>query len=124
MIDNSIFLLIRGKNLLIVSVDVDDIIFGSTLNSICKDFAKFIGSEFEISMMGELKFFLRLKMNQTSDGVLISQQKCILELLKQYKMEDSKPINTIIGTSTKLDKDDLGPSVNDTLYQGIIVSLL
>lgn len=72
-IDNILFLRSKIKNLLIKQVYVDDIIFRSTLNSMCKYFAKLMGNDFEMSMMGEIRFFLRLKVNQTSDKVLISQ---------------------------------------------------
>ncbi|XP_070017059.1 uncharacterized protein [Nicotiana sylvestris] len=60
-INSTLFLKEKGKDLLIVQVYVDDIIFGSTTEKLSKDFAKLMGSEFEMSMMGELNFFLGLK---------------------------------------------------------------
>ena len=59
-IDNTLFLKSKGEHLLIVQVYVDDIIFGATNNDLCDEFSKLMRSEFEISMMGDLKFFLRL----------------------------------------------------------------
>ena len=57
-IDNTLFLKSRGKELIIVQVYVDDIIFGATSEGLCEEFASLMGSEFEMSMMGELSFFL------------------------------------------------------------------
>ena len=60
-IDNTLFLKEKGKDLLIVQIYVDDIIFGATTDKLSKEFAKLMGSEFEMSMMGELNFFLGLQ---------------------------------------------------------------
>ncbi|XP_070047106.1 secreted RxLR effector protein 161-like [Nicotiana tomentosiformis] len=83
-----------------------------------------MGSEFEMSMMGELNFFLGLQVKQSQKGTLISQQKYIKELLKRFDMESSKVIDTHIATSTRLDMDEPGSPVNQTMYRGIIGSLL
>jgi len=58
---------------LIVQVYVDDIIIGATNNDLCDDFSKLMRSEFEMSMMGELNFFVRLQIKQTSNGTMIHQ---------------------------------------------------
>jgi len=60
-----------------VQVYVDDIIFGATNDSLCEELVKLMGSEFEMSMMRELNFFLGLQVKQTSKGMMISQQKYI-----------------------------------------------
>ncbi|XP_070031939.1 uncharacterized protein [Nicotiana tomentosiformis] len=72
-IDNTLFLKEKGKNLLVVQIYVDDIIFGATTVKLSKEFAKLIGSEFEMSMMGELNFFLGLQIKQNSNGTMIHQ---------------------------------------------------
>ena len=110
--------------MLIVQVYVDDIIFGATSDSLCQEFAALMGSEFEMSMMGELSFFLGLQIKQTPHGTSICQEKYIKELLKKFQMLDAKPINTPMGTNSKLDADEPGPKVNETMYRGIIGSLL
>nr|XP_016445951.1 PREDICTED: uncharacterized mitochondrial protein AtMg00810-like [Nicotiana tabacum] len=83
-----------------------------------------MGSEFEISMIGELNFFLGLQVKQSQKGTMISQQKYIKELLKRFDMETSKLIDTPIPTATRLDMDEPGSPVNQTIYRGIIGSLL
>lgn len=70
-VDNTLFLKTRGKELLIVQVYVDDIIFGATSDDLCKEFAELMSSEFEMSMMGELTFFLGLQIKQSSQGTSI-----------------------------------------------------
>ena len=78
------FVKTKGEHLLIVQVYVDDIIFGITHENLCNEFSKMMRSEFEMSMMGELNFFLGLQIKKTSKGTMIHQQKYIKELLKRY----------------------------------------
>lgn len=70
-INNINFLKKKGKSLLIVQVYIDDNIFGATDASLCKEFSGPMGKEFEISITGELNFFLWLQIKQTSLGTLI-----------------------------------------------------
>ena len=81
-------------------------------------------SEFEISMMGELNFFLGLQIKQTSNVTMIHQKKYIKELLKRFGMESAKPIDTLISPSTRLVMDDGSPSIEEKSYRGMIGSLL
>ena len=74
-VDNTLFLKTKEEHLLIVQVYVDDIIFGATHENLCNEFSKMMRSEFEMSMMGELNFFLGLQIKQTSNGTMIHQQK-------------------------------------------------
>nr|XP_025884865.1 uncharacterized protein LOC109119463 [Solanum lycopersicum] len=83
-----------------------------------------MGKEFEMSMMGELTFFLGLQIKQSSNGISISQEKYIKELLKKFNMFDSKPIDTLMGTNSKLIADESDSLVNHTMYRGIIGFLL
>ncbi|XP_070034818.1 secreted RxLR effector protein 161-like [Nicotiana tomentosiformis] len=77
-----------------------------------------------MSMMGELNFFLGLQVKQTPRGTMIGQQKYIKELLKRFEMESSKIIDTPIATATRLDMDKPGSPVNESMYRGIIGSLM
>nr|XP_016490488.1 PREDICTED: uncharacterized mitochondrial protein AtMg00810-like [Nicotiana tabacum] len=74
--------------------------------------------------MGELNIFLGLQVKQSTKGTCISQQKYIKEPLKRFDMEASKVIDTLIAIATRLDLDESGSSVNQTMYRGIIGSLL
>lgn len=74
--------------MLIIEVYVDDIIFGAMYEVMCEEFASLMGSEFEMSMMRELSFFLGLEIRQTSYGSSICQEKYIKELLKKFHIMD------------------------------------
>nr|XP_016513707.1 PREDICTED: uncharacterized mitochondrial protein AtMg00810-like [Nicotiana tabacum] len=103
---------------------MDDIIFGATNEAMCKEFAEMMENEFEMSMMGELNFFLGLQIKQTPTGTMIHQQKYIKELLKKFNMDSSKSIDSPIATASKLDLDEERKSVEQKLYRGMIESLL
>ncbi|GKD19896.1 retrovirus-related pol polyprotein from transposon TNT 1-94 [Tanacetum coccineum] len=80
--------------------------------------------EFEMSMMGELNFFLGLQIKQMEDGIFFNQSKYIKEMLKKFGLEDSKPMKTSMSSDTKLTKDEECESVDSTKYRGMIGSLL
>ena len=69
--------------MIIIEVYVDDIIFGSDDDKLSQQFAKDMHSEFEMSLLGELNFFLGLHISQLNDGIFISQSKYIKETLKK-----------------------------------------
>ncbi|KAK8663836.1 hypothetical protein V6N13_083641 [Hibiscus sabdariffa] len=87
-------------------------------------FAKLMQGEFEMSMMGELSFFLGLQIKQRKDVIFINQAKYIKEKLKKFGMENVKPQATPMSSSTKLDKDEEGKCVDSKLYRSMIGSLL
>ncbi|GJW49353.1 retrovirus-related pol polyprotein from transposon TNT 1-94 [Tanacetum coccineum] len=124
MVDNTLFTKKKESNLIIVHIYVDDIIFGSTCQELCDDFAKIMHDEFEMSMMGELNFFLGLQIKQLEDGIFFNQSKHIKEMLKKFGLKDSKPMKTPMSTETKLTKDEEGESMDNTKYRGMIGSLL
>ena len=110
--------------MILVQVYVDDIIFGSTNDQLCSKFAKLMQSKYEMSMMGELTYFLGLQVSQRNDGIFICQSKYRRDSLKKYGLEDASTAKTPMATATKLDQDDPGKSVDITSYRGMIGSLL
>ncbi|GKB29073.1 retrovirus-related pol polyprotein from transposon TNT 1-94 [Tanacetum coccineum] len=116
MVDNTLFTKKKSSNLIIVQIYVDDIIFGSTCQDMCDEFAKIMHDEFEMSMMGELNFFLGLQIKQMEDGIFFNQSKYIKEMLKKFGLEDSKPMKTPMSSDTKLTKDEECESVDSTKY--------
>lgn len=78
-------------------------------------------NEFEMSMIGELNFFLELQIMQLMDDIFINQSKYIKNLLKKFKLEHSKPMKTLMSSSGKLDKDEsiLKLLIYITKYRGI-----
>nr|GEV43661.1 hypothetical protein [Tanacetum cinerariifolium] len=88
--------------------------------NMCDEFSKIMHDEFEMSMMGELNFFLGLQIKQMKDGIFFNQSKYIKEMLKKFGLEDSKPMKTLVSSDTKLTKDEECESVDSTKYQGMI----
>ncbi|GJS20380.1 retrovirus-related pol polyprotein from transposon TNT 1-94 [Tanacetum coccineum] len=80
--------------------------------------------EFEMSMMGELNFFLGLQIKQFEDGIFFNQSKYVKEMLKKFGLENAKPIKTPMSSETKLTRDEEGEPIDDTKYRGMIGSLL
>jgi len=103
-VDTTLFRRTLEKDILVVQIYVDDIIFGSTNASLCKEFSKLMQNEFEMSMMGELKFFLGIQINQCKDGVYVHLTKYTKELLKKFKLEDCKVMNTPMHPTCTLSK--------------------
>ncbi|GJR18451.1 retrovirus-related pol polyprotein from transposon TNT 1-94 [Tanacetum coccineum] len=93
----------HGGDILIVQVYVDDIIFGST-NPIFKHICKSYENNFEMSMFGELKFFLGLQVHQSLRGIFISQSEYTIKVLNKHGMDESDSMSTPMATA-RMDAD-------------------
>jgi hypothetical protein len=111
-IDNNLYIKTKGNDFLILLVYVDNIIFGSNNASLVQWFSYAMQSKFEMFMIGELSFFLGLQITQRSEGIFLSQEKYLREMLKRFQMEDSTPMSTPMVTRCKLSKDDDSPDVD------------
>ncbi|GKA63085.1 retrovirus-related pol polyprotein from transposon TNT 1-94 [Tanacetum coccineum] len=105
-------------------VYVDDIIFGSTKKSWCDEFEALMKSRFQMSSMGELTFFLGLQVKQKEDGIFISQDKYVAEILKKFDFASVKTASTPIETQKPLIKDEEAADVDVHLYRSMIGSLM
>ncbi|GKD47832.1 putative ribonuclease H-like domain-containing protein [Tanacetum coccineum] len=123
-IDKTLFIRRVKSDILLVQVYVDDIIFGSTKNSLCTDFKKMMHKKFQISSMGELAFFLGLQVKQKEDGIFLSQDKYVTEILKKFGFSDVKTASTPMETHKPLLKDADGEDVDEHLYRSMIGSLM
>jgi hypothetical protein len=108
----------------VCQIYVDYIIFGSTNQKSCEEFSRVMMQKFEISMMGELNYFLGFKVKQLKEGTFISQTKYTQALFKRFGMKDAKPAKTPMGTDGHLDLNKGGKSVDQKAYQSMIGSLL
>jgi hypothetical protein len=123
-VDKTLFLLRQGNDILIVQVYVADIVFGGSSHSLVARFAEDMSKEFEMSMMGELQFFLGLQIKQAKEGTFVHQDKYTKNILKKFKMDDSKPLSTLMSTTTTLDADEDREPVDPKEYRSMIGSLL
>ena len=113
-----------NKEMIVVQIYVGDIIFGSSTQILCDEFAELMQKEFEMSLMGELTYFLGLHVKQTSTGLFVSQEKYTRELLAKYNIKDLKGKATPMANGVKLNVDKKGASIDQKRYRGKIGSLL
>ncbi|GJR06336.1 retrovirus-related pol polyprotein from transposon TNT 1-94 [Tanacetum coccineum] len=123
-IDPTLFTIRYGEDILLVKIYVDDIIFRSTNPKYSKRFEKLMHSRFEMSLMGEIKFFLGLQIHQSSRGIFINQAKYALEILKKHGMDKGESIGTPMAMKPKVDADLSGKPVDQTDYHSKIGSLV
>ncbi|GJU97262.1 retrovirus-related pol polyprotein from transposon TNT 1-94 [Tanacetum coccineum] len=123
-VDPTMFIRKEGKELLLVQVYVDDIIFVASTPELCDLFAKIMCSKFKMSMMGKISFFLGLQISQSPKGIFINQSKYALESLKKYGFDSCDPVDTPMVEKSKLDEDKEGKAVDPSHYRGMIGTLL
>ena len=122
--DRTLFVKRTKIDFIVVQIYVDDIVFGSTSTSMLDEFVKCMSSTFEMSMVGELSYFLGLQIRQLHDGIFISQKKYANNLVKKFELENAKHLRTPMGSSQKMSREDVGEDVDNTLYRSMIGSLL
>ncbi|GJZ30612.1 putative ribonuclease H-like domain-containing protein [Tanacetum coccineum] len=105
-------------------VYVDDIIFRSTNKKLCIEFEKITHKKFQMSSMGKLTFFLGLQVKQKKDGIFISQNKYVTEILKKFSFSDVKTASIPMETHKPLLKDTNGKDVDEHMYRSMIGSLI
>ena len=103
---------------------MDDIIFGVSSHALVAKFADLMSREFEMSMMGELTFFLGLQIKQTREGTFVHQGKYTKDVLKKFDMGEVKPLSMPMSTTIALDKDKEGEAIDQKEYCSMIGSLL
>nr|GEX07236.1 hypothetical protein [Tanacetum cinerariifolium] len=91
---------------------------------LCKAFEKLMKDKFQISLMGELIFFLGLQVKQKPDGIFISQDKYVAKILRMFGLTDGKSASTPIDTKKPLLKDSNGKDVDVHTYRSMICSLM
>ncbi|GKA55943.1 retrovirus-related pol polyprotein from transposon TNT 1-94 [Tanacetum coccineum] len=104
-VDPTLFTQKEGKDILLVQIYVDDIIFASTDPILCETFSKIMCSKFKMSMMGKILFFLGLQIFESPKGIFLNQYKYALEMIKKYGMETSDPVDTPMVEKSILDED-------------------
>ncbi|KAI3685502.1 hypothetical protein L6452_34750 [Arctium lappa] len=124
IIDKTLFIKRKKKDILLVQIYVDDIIFGSTRDNMCKEFEDLMHQRFKMSSMGELTFFLGLQVQQKSDGIFICQSKYVQDILTKFGFSDSKPASTPMETHKQITTDLEGEDMDVHHYRSIIGSLM
>ncbi|GJZ11293.1 putative ribonuclease H-like domain-containing protein [Tanacetum coccineum] len=123
-IDKTLFIKKDKGDILLVQVYVDDIIFGSNKKSLCTEFEQMMHKRFQMSSMGELTFFLGLQVKQKDEGIFISQDKYVADILKKFDFSTVKTASTPMETNKALLKDEEAADVDVHLYRSMIGSLM
>jgi hypothetical protein len=121
--DSTLFIQRNGKDIFVCQIYVDDIIFGSN-DKFCVEFSRIMTKRFEMSMIGELKFFLGFQIKQMKEGTFLCQTKYVKDMLKRFDMADSEPIKTTMALNGHLDLNEEGKSVDQKVFRSMIGSLL
>ncbi|GJT49072.1 retrovirus-related pol polyprotein from transposon TNT 1-94 [Tanacetum coccineum] len=116
-VNPTLFICKEGKELLLIQVYVDDIIFAASTPELCDLFAKIICSKFKMSMVGKISFFLGLQNFQNPKGIFINQSKYAIESLKKYDFDSCDPVDTPMVEKSKLDEDKEGKAVDPSHYR-------
>ncbi|KAK1642763.1 hypothetical protein QYE76_060568 [Lolium multiflorum] len=104
--------------LFVCQLYVDDIIFGSTNKAFNDEFSKLMTDRFEMSMMGEMRFFLGFEIKQLREGTFINQAKYLQDILKRFKMTDMKGVATPVVNKCHLALDPNGKEVDQKVHVG------
>lgn len=120
--DGNLYLRGVDNGLFIIVIFVDDIIFGGNDEESDK-FVEEMKNDFEMSMKGEMNFFLGLQIVQNSDGIFISQGKYLKAFSKIFGLASCKPMGTPTITSHKLSSKDETPTVEQKKYRSMIGGL-
>ncbi|GKD77759.1 putative ribonuclease H-like domain-containing protein [Tanacetum coccineum] len=123
-IDKTLFIKKIKNDILLVQVYVDDIIFGSTKQSLSTEFEQLMHKKFQMSSIGELAFFLGLQVQQRADGIFLSQDKYVYDILQKFGYSSVKSASTPIETHKPLTKDENEAVVDVHLYRSMIGSFM
>jgi hypothetical protein len=123
-VDKTFFTLKYDNDFLLVQIYVDDIIFGASSHTLMSSFQEIMEKEFQMSMMGELTFFLGIQVKQTKQDIFVYQVKYTKDLMKKFIMAELKPVSTLMSMVTTLDPDENGGAVDQREYRSMIGSLL
>ena len=114
----------EGGKILIVSLNVDDLIYTGNDKSMCDDFKNSMMLEFDMSDLEKMRYFLRVEVIQNSNGIFVYQRKYVREILARFGMDRSNSVQNPIVPSTKLTKDEAGTRVDETLFKQVVGSLM
>ncbi|TXG46384.1 hypothetical protein EZV62_028112 [Acer yangbiense] len=113
-----------GKKILIVCLYVDDLIYTGSDKDMFDVFKKSMMTEFDMSDLGLMHYYLGIEVNQSSAGIFISQKKYVQEVLNRFQMKNCNPVTTPTEMGLKLVKNPEGEKVDNTGYKQIVGRLM
>ncbi|GJY10789.1 retrovirus-related pol polyprotein from transposon TNT 1-94 [Tanacetum coccineum] len=124
VVDPTLFIWKTTNALFMFKIYLEDIIFASTVPKDCDHFSNEMSSKFQMSMMGQISFFLGLQISQNPRGIIINQSKYDKDILMRFDLHNCDPVDTPMVERTKLDEDLSGTHVDQTKYHSMIGSLM
>jgi len=122
--EQTLFIKKKGAKILIVSIYVDDLLFTGDDEELLGEFKCYMKKEFDMTDLGQMRFFLGIEVIQRSDGIFICQRKYATEVLNRFGIENYNSVCNPILPGQKIGKDENGTKVDATLYNQIVVSLM
>jgi hypothetical protein len=123
-VDKTLFTLKHVNDFLLVQIYVDDIIFDGSSHSLVSSFQEIMEKEFQMSMIGELTFFLGIQVKQMKEGTFVHQAKFTKDLMNKFNMAELKLMSMPMSTATSLGPNEDGEIVDQREYRSMIESLL
>jgi Reverse transcriptase (RNA-dependent DNA polymerase) len=121
--EHALYVKIENRDMLIVSLYVDDLIFMGSSSDMIDEFKRVMKSEFEMTDLGFMSYFLGLEIKQGNEDIFVSQEAYAIEILRSFKMDDCKPVSTQVDCGVKLSRHDKGKVVDVTFYKSLVGSL-
>ncbi|KAL0438667.1 UNVERIFIED_CONTAM: Retrovirus-related Pol polyprotein from transposon TNT 1-94 [Sesamum latifolium] len=113
-----------AAEVLLICLYVDDLIYKGNSVALINNFKKIMVSEFEMTDLCEMSYFLGLEVQQSEDGIFISQHKYVKDLLEKYNMKECNAVGTPMIMNQKFCLDDGEEKVDAQLYRSLVGSLL
>ncbi|KAH9681844.1 hypothetical protein KPL71_027113 [Citrus sinensis] len=121
--EHALYVKEKDRDILIVCLYVDDLIFTGSNPSLFEEFKRVMIKEFEMTDIGLMAYYLGIEVKQKEEDIFISQESYAKEILKRFKMNDCKPISTPVECGVKLSKYDEGEDIDPTFFKSLVGSL-
>jgi hypothetical protein len=121
--DSSLFIYRTAAITMFLLIYVDDIIIVSSVPAAITELLQLLGTDFAVKDLGSLHYFIGIEVIPVKDGLLLSQQKYIRDLLNKTNMADAKPVSSPMSSSSALSTFTGDPMEDPSLYRSTVGSL-
>lgn len=121
--EHTLFVKVKGDDVLIVSLYVDDLIYASSSSTMLEDFKAYMMTEFSMTDLGRMKYFLGVEVTQDETGIFIGQKKYANEVLSRFGMEGCNAVRIPMVPGCKLTREGSGAMVDATMFKQLVGSL-
>lgn len=122
--ETTLYVKLLGNDLVIVSLYVDDLFVTGSRRDLIEDFKKEMSQVFEMTDLGIMSYFLGMEVKQSENEIFISQKKYAREILKKFKMEECKSMETSMNQKEKLCKMDGFEKIDEGFFRSLIGCLM